>query len=396
MTGFILRRVAAAIPLLLATSFIVFTFLHLAPGDPETTLLGGRNVDQATIQAIRSEYHLNDPFLAQYWFWLRGVTTGDFGQSIQFRDSVASVVVPRIGPTVELAAYALVLIVCVGLPLGVVTGARRSSAVDNVVSSIGLIGSSVATYVSGILLIAIFGVALGWFPVFGLGSGGLDRIYHLTLPAIALSVALVALVQRTTRVALAEVLDQDFVQTARSRGFRERRVVAKHGIRSALIPVVTITGLIFGYLISGAVLVEYTFGLNGLGGLLVQSVQNKDFAVVQAITLLFTVAFIAVNLVVTAVCDCMDRLGGDCRAVCHRTGGAYSRSPQSGCDRPWKFVGVPEFCAPFRDRRHWPRHLFAAHLRREIKPFRTPDRRGCVDGCRSATRPAGRLPTGGG
>jgi peptide/nickel transport system permease protein len=313
VTGFILRRVAAAIPLLLATSFIVFAFLQLAPGSPETLLLGGRDVDPATREAIRAEYHLNDPFLVQYWLWLKGVITGDLGQSIEFHNSVSAVVVPRIGPTVELAVYALVLIVCIGLPLGVVTGARKSSAVDNTISSISLIGSSMATYVSGILLIAVFGVALGWFPVFGLGSPGLDRIYHLTLPAIALAVALIALVQRTTRVALADVLDQDFIQTARSRGFREWRVITKHGIRSSLIPVVTITGLAFGYLISGAVLVEYTFGLNGLGGLLVQSVQTKDYAVVQAITLIFTVAFIAVNLVVDILCVAIDpraRRGG--------------------------------------------------------------------------------------
>jgi peptide/nickel transport system permease protein len=313
VTTFIVRRVAAAIPLLLATSFIVFAFLHLAPGSPETLLLGGRDVDPATREAIRAQYHLNDPFLTQYWYWLKGLVTGDLGQSIQFRDSVSAVVVPRIGPTVELAVYALILIVCIGLPLGIVTGARKSSALDTTISSISLIGSSMATYVSGILLIAVFGVALGWFPVFGLGSSGVDRVYHLTLPAIALAIALIALVQRTTRVSLADVLEQDFIQTARSRGFSERRVIAKHGIRSGLIPVVTITGLTFGYLISGAVLVEYTFGLNGLGGLLVQSVQTKDYAVVQAITLIFTVTFIVVNLVVDIICVVIDprvRRGG--------------------------------------------------------------------------------------
>jgi peptide/nickel transport system permease protein len=313
VTRFILRRIAAAVPLLLATSFVVFAFLHLAPGSPETLLLGGRDVDPATRDAIRAQYHLNDPFFTQYWYWLRGLLTGDLGQSIQFRNSVSAVVVPRILPTVELAVYALILIVCIGLPLGVVTGARKSSALDTTISSISLIGSSMATYVSGILLIAVFGVALGWFPVFGLGGTGIDRVYHLTLPAIALAVALIALVQRTTRVSLADVLEQDFIQTARSRGFSEPRVIAKHGIRSGLIPVVTITGLAFGYLISGAVLVEYTFGLNGLGGLLVQSVQTKDYAVVQAITLIFTVTFILVNLVVDIICVAIDprvRRGG--------------------------------------------------------------------------------------
>ena len=151
---------------------------------------------------------------------------------------------------------------------------------------------------SGILLIAVFAVALGWFPVFGLGEGGLDRLYHLTLPAIALAIALSALVARVTRASLGGALQQEFVETARSRGFSERRVIGKHALRSALIPVVTITGLVFGFLIAGAVLVEFTFGLNGLGALLIQAVRTRDFPVVQAVTLVFTVAFIVINLLV--------------------------------------------------------------------------------------------------
>jgi peptide/nickel transport system permease protein len=307
-----LRRLLAAIPLLLLTSFIVFTFMHLAPGSPEEVLLGGRNVDQETLDAIRAHYHLDDPFLVQYWSWLKDAATGDLGESITFKDSVASVVGPRILPTVELALYALLLIVVFGLSSGIVSGIKRNSALDVTVSGITLVGSSIATYVSGILLIAVFAVALGWFPVFGLGEPGLDRIYHLTLPAIALAIALTALVSRSTRASLGLTLDQEFVQTARSRGFSERRVIGKHALRNALIPVLTITGLIFGFLISGAVLVEYTFGLNGLGALLIQAVQTKDFAIVQAVTLLFTATFIFINLGVDllyAVVDPRVRLG---------------------------------------------------------------------------------------
>ena len=151
---------------------------------------------------------------------------------------------------------------------------------------------------SGILLIAVFSVALGWFPVFGLGTSGLDRIYHLTLPAIALAIALAALVARTARASVGVAMEQEFVETARSRGFTERRVIGKHALRNGLIPVITISGLVFGFLISGAVLVEYTFGLNGLGALLIQAVRTKDFAVVQAITLLLTATFILINLAV--------------------------------------------------------------------------------------------------
>jgi peptide/nickel transport system permease protein len=295
---FALRRLLGAIPLLLATSFIVFSFLHLAPGSPEQVLLAGKNVNEETRQAIRDQYRLDDPFLVQYWTWLTNALQGDLGQSIIFRDDVSDVVAPRIAPTVELAVYALILIAIFGLGLGIASGIKRHGKLDTTVSIFTLIGSSISTYVSGILLITIFAVALGWFPVFGLGEPVLDRIYHLTLPAIALAIALSAFVARVTRAGLGTALGQEFVETARSRGFSERRVIGKHAMRSAMIPVITVGGLVFGFLITGAVLVEYTFGLNGLGALLIQAVRTKDFAVVQAVTLLFTFAFILINLAV--------------------------------------------------------------------------------------------------
>jgi peptide/nickel transport system permease protein len=298
MLIFAARRLLGAIPLLLATSFIVFSFLHLAPGSPEQVLLAGKNVNEETRQAIRDQYRLDDPFLTQYWTWLTNALQGDLGQSIIFRDDVSSVVTPRIAPTVQLAAYALVLIAIFGLGLGVASGIKRHGKLDTSVSIFTLVGSSISTYVSGILLITVFSVALGWFPVFGLGDEGLDRIYHLTLPAIALAIALSAFVARVTRAGLGTALGQEFVETARSRGFSERRVIGKHAMRSAMIPVITVGGLVFGFLITGAVLVEYTFGLNGLGALLIQAVRTKDFAVVQAVTLLFTFAFILINLAV--------------------------------------------------------------------------------------------------
>jgi peptide/nickel transport system permease protein len=310
---YILRRLLGAIPLLLITSFIVFSFTYIAPGSPEQVLLAGRNVDQQTLQAIRDQYRLDDPFLVQYGNWLKNAATGDLGQSIVFSDSVADVVGPRILPTVQLALYALALILLFGFPLGLLTGVKRDSHVDTAVSGLTLVGSSISTYVSGILLIAVFAVALGWFPVFGLGDGGLDRLYHLTLPAVALAIALSALVARVTRASVGTALEQEFVETARCRGFSERRVIGKHALRSALVPVVTITGLVFGFLIAGAVLVEFTFGLNGLGALLIQAVSTRDFPVVQAVTLVFTVAFIVINLLVDllyAVVDPRVRLQG--------------------------------------------------------------------------------------
>jgi peptide/nickel transport system permease protein len=303
---YVLRRLLGAIPLLVVTSFIVFSFVHLAPGSPEAVLLGGKNVDAETLQSIRDRFHLDDPFFVQYWNWLEGAATGDLGVSIVFNDDVRDVVGPRIVPTVQLAVYALLIIAVAGLALGIAAGIRRNSLLDTAVSSATLVACSISTYVSGILLIAVFSVALGWFPVFGLGNGLGDRLYHLTLPAIALAFALSGIVARTTRASLGHALEQEFVETARSRGFSEARVVGKHALRSALVPVLTIGGLVFGFLISGAVLVEYTFGLNGLGALLIQAVRTKDFAVVQAVTLIFTAAFIVINLAVDVLYAVVD------------------------------------------------------------------------------------------
>lgn len=306
MIVFALRRLATAVPLLLATSFIVFSFVHLAPGNPVAVLVGGRSVDEQTVEAIKRHYHLNESFLAQYWHWLGGVVSGNFGQSIVFNDSVSSVVSGRIVPTLELAAFAFVIVVLLGLLIGIVTAVKRDTPVDTAVSIVTLAGSSMSAYVSAILLVVVFSVTLGWFPVFGLGDGFGDRLYHLTLPAIALALSLTALVARVTRASMGEALEQEYVETARSRGFSEARVVLRHALRNAFIPVLTISGLVAGYLISGAVLVEYTFGLNGLGSLLVKSVQDKDFAVVQSIALIFTVAFLVINLAVDLLYGVVD------------------------------------------------------------------------------------------
>jgi peptide/nickel transport system permease protein len=298
LTRLIIRRVLTAIPLLLFTSFVIFSLIHLTPGSPEQILLGGKNVTPKQLEAIRAHYHLNDPLFVQYGYWLGNFIRGDLGESISAQVPVSELIKSRIVPTLQLAAYAGMIILVAGIGFGIIAALRRNRPADYAISGLAIIGSSIATYVSSILLIVIFASKLRAFPTFGLGDGGLDRLYHLTLPAIALSVSLVALVLRVTRSSMVGALDQEYVETARSRGFSERRVVLRHALRSALVPVLSISGLVAGYLISGSVLVEYTFGLNGLGSELIRAIETKDFAVVQAIALMFTFAFIAINLVV--------------------------------------------------------------------------------------------------
>ena len=306
MLRYLAGRGTAAIGLLLVTSVILFTLEHLAPGNVESILLGGRPSTPGLIASIRQQYHLDAPLYLQYWDWLWGVLHADLGESITYKTPVSSVVGSRALPTLELAIFAAVITVVVGIALGAVAALRQGRFADSAISAVVLVLASISSYVSGVVLLVVFGVQLGWFPIIGTGTDGLDRLNHLTLPAIALALSLIALIARTTRASVARVLALEFVETVRARGFTERRVFGKHVLRSALIPILTVSGLAVGYLISGAVLVEYTFGLNGLGSLLVQAVEGKDYAVVQAVTLLFTAVFIGLNLVVDLLYGVVD------------------------------------------------------------------------------------------
>ncbi|HET6911149.1 MAG TPA: ABC transporter permease [Mycobacteriales bacterium] len=299
-------RLLASIGLLFVASIVIFLLEHLAPGSPESVLLGGRPATPQLLAAIRREYHLDAPLWTQYWDWLTGVLHGNFGQSITYKASVSSVIGSRIGATLELGVYAALITTVIGVTLGAVAALRSGRFTDTAISTLVVVLSSISGYVSAIVLLVIFGVKLGWFPILGTGTSGTDRLYHLTLPAIALAISLIALIARTTRASVGRTLDVEFVDTARSRGLSERRIFVKHVFRNSLIPILTVSGLAVGYLISGAVLVEYTFGLNGLGSLLVQAVEAKDYAVVQGVALLFTAVFIAVNLIIDLLYGLVD------------------------------------------------------------------------------------------
>jgi peptide/nickel transport system permease protein len=294
---FVARRLAVSLALVVVVSFVIFSMTYIAPGNPLSVLLGGHNVTHAEVQALRAHYHLNAPFPEQYLIWVRDALSGNLGESIAQHEPVSQIVGPQILPTLELAAYAGVFVLIFGFGAGVIAAVRKGTVLDGLLSGAMLVGASMASYVSALLLIIIFGVDWHIFPVFGLGSSSLpDRIYHLTLPAISLALLLAAFIGRITRASMIDALEQEYVETARSRGMRPGVVIIKHALRSALVPIVTVGALTTGYLITGSVIVQYVFGLNGLGGALVNAIQEKDFAVVQAIALIFTVVFIVVNL----------------------------------------------------------------------------------------------------
>ncbi|RBQ19397.1 ABC transporter permease [Spongiactinospora rosea] len=291
-------RVPVSVGLLGAISLAVYALLSLAPGSAERALLGTRPATPELIAAIRDRYHLDDPFLVQYTKWLGGVIRGDFGESLQTGEPVLARIAERLPITVGLAVYATLLILVIGVPLGLVAAARRGRAADRAVSTGAVLAVSAPSFAVGTLLLYVFGVRLAWFPVFGTGSGFMQQIHHLTLPAIALALSQIALITRQTRAAGLDVVGRDHLTFARARGLPGRVVWIRYALRGVALPVATSAGLVLGYSITGAVLIEVTFSLPGAGALIVEAVAAKDIPMVQGIALAAAGLTLLVNLFV--------------------------------------------------------------------------------------------------
>ncbi|MFI6599510.1 ABC transporter permease [Nonomuraea sp. NPDC050536] len=302
---FLAGRLGGLVATLLVASFVIFGALYAAPGSPITFLTHGRSMTPQAIAALNAQYHLDEPLAAQYWRWLTGVVRGEFGTSILFHDSVGSLLAGRAMNTVALVLFSAVLIIVAGLAIGVLAG-LRPGVVATSLMGLSTAAMAVPAFVAAMVLTLVFAVDLGWFPVFGSGSGLTDRIGHLVLPSAALALASVAFVARLTQAAVRQELAADHVQTAVSRGLPYRFIVRRHVLRNATIPVLTVTGLTVAGLIAGSVVVEQAFQLNGLGSYLVSSVQQKDFPVVQAICLMYVAAFIVLNTLIDLAYSLLD------------------------------------------------------------------------------------------
>jgi peptide/nickel transport system permease protein len=314
MLRFLVGRLIALVATLLVASFAIFGALYLAPGTPLSFLTRGRSVAPEQMAALKAQYHLDEPFLGQYWHWLSGVVHGDFGTSIIYKRSALALVGARAPNTVFLVVCAALLILVVGLAVGIVAGLRPGWS-DSVLMLVATAAMAVPAFVAAIVLVTVMAVSLGWFPVFGSGDGFVDRLYHLVLPSVALALASVAYVARLTRASVRAEMTSEHVQTAVSRGLPYRLVVRRHVLRNASIPILTVAGLTVGSLIAGAVVVEQAFHLNGLGSYLVEAVQQKDFPVVQAISLLFVAAFIVINTLVDLLYSVLDPRVGSGRTT---------------------------------------------------------------------------------
>jgi peptide/nickel transport system permease protein len=305
MAAFVLRRLAMLVVALLVSSFVIFAGLQLAPGDPLAALSGGRSLSPETLATLRAQYHLDDPFLVQYWHWLIGALQGDLGQSIAQRQDVSSIISERIGVTAELVLLAALMILAAGIGLGILAGLRRG-AVDTGVLIATSVLAAIPSFVAAILLLSVFAVNLGWFPAIGAGEGFGDRLWHLVLPAVALAASALAIVARVTRVSVREELEREHVHTAVSRGIPWRLVVRRHVLRNAAIPIATVSGLTITSLIALSAVVERAFGINGIGATLVQAAASKDLALVQGIALVLVTAFVIGNTLVDLLYALLD------------------------------------------------------------------------------------------
>ncbi|WP_037278136.1 ABC transporter permease [Rubellimicrobium mesophilum] len=309
----VLVRLAQAVPLLVAITFAVFALVYLAPGDPVRALLGARASTPETVAAIRDRYNLDDPFVVQYLKWLWQVLHGDLGRSIVGNRKVLNVILERMGLSLVLAGISSLIVLLVGIGLGALAALRRGGWIDRGSVTLGVVGISSPAFVTGIFLLYVFGVVLDWFPVYGAGDGVLDRLWHLTLPALALAFSVMAIVVKITRAAMIEALSKDYVTFARARGLSSRRILFNYVLRNALIPVTTAAGLVVVGLVAGSIYVEATFALPGLGTLTVDAVSKRDIPLIQGTALVFSVFVVVANLVIDVLYTLIDpriRYGG--------------------------------------------------------------------------------------
>ena len=300
MFEYTVRRILVALPAILGVIVVVFLMVRLAPGDP-ALLLAGEFADQETIERVRERFGLDKSLPEQFAAFVGNLAQGDLGRSTRTNRLVTDDLRTFFPNTLELALAGITVAFLIGIPAGVISAIRRNSWVDAVVTFIALLGVSMPVFWFGLLAILFFSVDLGWFPVAGRGT-----FSHLVLPAITLGVSSTAIITRMTRSSMLEVLDQDFVRTARAKGVLNRSLIIKHALRNALVPVITVAGLEFGRLLAGAVLTETVFTWPGIGRLLVDSILARDYPVVQGAVMLIAISFILVNLVVDLVYGVID------------------------------------------------------------------------------------------
>jgi len=298
MLQFLLKRLAAIIPTIFFVTLIIFGLQQLLPGDP-AVVLAGEDQDPTVIAYLHKKMHLDQPLPVRYAYWVGGVLKGDLGDSLRIQQPVSALIAQKLPVTIELAALAMLIALAIGIPAGIVSAVAKNTAWDYAANLFALWGLSTPNFWLGILMIMLFSVSLGWLPASGYVSPFEDlkaNLAAMIMPAFVLGNAIAAVLMRHTRSAMLQVLNADYVRTARAKGLDERSVILKHALRNALTPIITLGALEFGTLLSGAVLTEQVFSIPGFGKLIVDAVFNRDYAVVQGVVLFTASVYIVLNL----------------------------------------------------------------------------------------------------
>jgi peptide/nickel transport system permease protein len=308
MAAYIVRRLAATIPVMLIVAVLVFLMLRLTPGDP-AAIIAGDNANSEQVALIRSRLGLDEPVFTQFFIWIGRVLRGDFGESFFFKKTVAELILGRLEPTVALAICTIVIAIVIAVPLGVLAAYKQGTWIDRIVMGFSVMGFSVPVFVIGYALIYLFAIKLNWVPVQGYqpianGFGGF--LQRLILPSVTLSVIYIAFIARMTRASVLETLSEDYIRTARAKGQVESKVLFRHALRNAAVPIVTVIGLGIALLIGGVVVTESVYTIPGLGRLTVDAVLARDYPTIQAVILLFSLVYVLINLGVDRIYTVLD------------------------------------------------------------------------------------------
>jgi peptide/nickel transport system permease protein len=308
LKAYLIKRILSLIPVLLVVSVMVFMIIHLTPGDPAGVILGEESTEEDRAQ-LREQLGLNLPLHQQYFNWMFGLSQGDLGTSLMMKMPVLDAILDHLGPTLSLAILSQLTAIIIAIPLGIMAANRRGTIADQSLMGLSLLGISIPNFLLGLFLIIIFAVNLQWLPVAGYvppSAGIWNHLKFLIMPSIALGTAQAALIARMTRASMLETLSLNFIKTARSKGLREQVVIYKHTLRNAFIPILTVLGQTFGTLVAGAVVTESVFNIPGIGQLIINSVERRDYVVIQGTVLFITVSYVFINLVVDLLYGVID------------------------------------------------------------------------------------------
>ncbi|ARK32642.1 ABC transporter permease [Halalkalibacter krulwichiae] len=308
MIAYILKRLLSTLPVLFVVSVTIFLIIHITPGDPAATILGMEATPEQ-IEQLNEELGFNRPIHEQYADWVAGLVRGDLGDSLFMRKPVTEAIAEHIRPTLSLAILAQVISLVLAIPFGIIAAYRRGTFVDTTLMSVSLLGMAIPSFLLGLILMLVVGVWLQWLPVAGyvpISSGFVEHMKHLILPAISLGAIQAALITRMTRSSMLDILNLNYIKTARSKGLREANVLVKHAFRNAFLPILTVIGQTFGTLVTGAVVVETIFNIPGLGQLIINSISRRDYIVIQGVVLMVTVLYVFINLIIDLLYGLVD------------------------------------------------------------------------------------------